>query len=86
MRSGKRLPKFGDPGAVEQYERFRIVPGSDIHTPSWLRLSELENALEHAGLKLAEQSPEFDAVIASMRILSQAYGDENVRLVFWFDG
>lgn len=82
----EEIAKIWGPWAVEQYERFRIVPGSDIHTPSWLRLSELENALEHAGLKLAEQSPEFDAVIASMRILSQAYGDENVRLVFWFDG
>ena len=72
--------------AVKQYEQFQILPGLDWHTPSWLRLSELEKALEHAGLKLAEQSPEFSAVVASMRVLANAYGDENVRLVFWFDG
>lgn len=72
--------------AVEKYEEYEILPGPDFHTPSWLRLSELEKALDHAGLKLAEQSPEFTAVMASMRVLSDAYGDENVRLVFWFDG
>lgn len=72
--------------AVEYYESYGILPGPDVHTPSWLRLRELEKALDHAGLKLADQSPEFTAVLATMRILSDAYGDENVRLVFWFDG
>lgn len=72
--------------AVEQYVKHRVLPGPDLHTPSWLRLKEFEKALEQAGLKLAEQSPEFIAVIESMRVLSEVYGAENVRLVFWFDG
>lgn len=72
--------------AVQQYAEFGILPGPDVHTPSWLRLSELKKALDHAGLKLAEQSPEFNAVVLSMQVLADAYGDENVRLVFWFDG
>lgn len=72
--------------AVKQYAQHKMLPGPDVHTPSWLRLSELQTALEDAGLKLADQSPEFSAVIESMRVLSEAYGNENVRLVFWFDG
>ena len=72
--------------AVEQFVAHRIVPRTDWHTPSWLKLGELEMALNHAGLKMDDQSPQFRAVIASMRILSETYGDENVRLAFWFDG
>jgi hypothetical protein len=72
--------------AVEQFVMHKIVPQTDWHTPSWLNLGELEIALNHAGLKTDDQSPQFRAVIASMRILSETYGDENVRLVFWFDG
>ena len=72
--------------ALEKYNAFQILPGPDFHTPGWLRLSELEKALDHAGLKLSDQSPEFSAVLSSMRVLANAYGDENVRLVFWFDG
>jgi len=72
--------------AVEQFVLHRIVPGSDWHTPSWLKLDELDIALRRAGLKIEDQSPQFRAVIASMRKLSETYGDENVRLVFWFDG
>ena len=72
--------------AVEQFVRYKILPGPDLHTPSWLKLNELETALKHAGLKLEEQSPQFRAVIASMRVFSETYGGDNVRLVFWFDG
>ena len=72
--------------AVEKYTTYQLLPSPDWHTPSWLRLNELVDALKHAGLQPDEQSPEFRAVIASMRVLSEAYGGENVRLVFWFDG
>jgi len=72
--------------AVEQFVLHKIVPRTDWHTPSWLKLEELEIALHHAALKMDNQSPQLRAVIASMRILSETYGDENVRLVFWFDG
>jgi len=72
--------------AVEKYTKYKLLPGPDWHTPSWLRLGELEEALKCAGLHIEEQSPEFRAVVSSMQVLSEAYGGENVRLVFWFDG
>ena len=85
FQPGEIAKAWGD-WAVAQYLKHRILPGPDWHTPSWLRFNELEAALKHAGLKLEEQSPEFRAVIASMQVLSDAYGDDKVRLVFWFDG
>ena len=64
--------------------------GCDIHGViecfkygSYFTFAEVEIA---RGLKLADQSPEFSAVLSSMRVLANAYEDENVRLVFWFDG
>jgi hypothetical protein len=49
-------------------------------------LNELKEAISHANLRLEDRSPEFRGVIAAMQSLSEAYGADNVRLIFWFDG
>jgi hypothetical protein len=72
--------------ALEQFKTYGLLPGHDWHTPSWLNFNELKEALTHAGLKIEEQSPEFRAACAAMKVLSEAYNAEKVRLVFWFDG
>jgi|SRR5438132_3642319 len=66
--------------------RGRFVSDPERHTPSWLNLPEIEAALTHAGLRLAEQSPQFRAAVAALKELSRQYGTSKVRLVFWFDG
>jgi hypothetical protein len=71
---------------LKEYLEHGNLPVADVHTPSWLYLRELKEALAHAGLKMSKQSPEFQAVIAAMQILADHYGPEKVRLVFWFDG
>jgi hypothetical protein len=63
-----------------------LLPDPDLHTPSWLNLNELKEAISHANLRLEDRSPEFRGVIAAMQSLSEAYGADNVRLIFWFDG
>ena len=72
--------------ARTEYSSWGNLPGYDWHTPSWLNFNELNKALGHAGLKVEELSHEFRAVLAAMQVLSEGYGAEKVRLVFWFDG
>ncbi|MEW6207792.1 MAG: hypothetical protein AB1631_05450 [Acidobacteriota bacterium] len=72
--------------ALEQYRSYNLLPGPDWHTPSWLNFKELNEALTHANLKTEELSGEFRAALAAMQVLSEIYGPEKVRLVFWFDG
>ena len=72
--------------ALHEYSKFGVLPHPDWHTPGWLRLDELKESLERAGLEIEKMSPEFRAAVASMQVLSEAYGVEKVRLVFWFDG
>lgn len=62
------------------------VPNPDLHTASWLRLSELEACVATAGLTLAGLRPDVRAVVGAMRALVEDLGDDQVRLVFWFDG
>ena len=52
----------------------------NYHTPSHLTLGEIESALNHAGVSPGDL---FAAVLASLRVLSNTYGQAS-RLVFWF--
>ena len=72
--------------ALKEYLEHGNLPPPEVHTPSWLNLRELKEALGHAGLEITKQSPEFQAVIAAMQVLADRYGPEKVRIVFWFDG
>lgn len=72
--------------AVTQYAEYEKLPGIDLHTPGWLFLHEIKSALDSAKYDRDKLSPEFRAVLGAMQILSEAYGSENVRLIFWFDG
>jgi hypothetical protein len=72
--------------ALQEFSSFGILPNPELHTPGWLNLNELKEALSHAGLRVEDQSPEFRSVIAAMQTLSDDYGAERVRLIFWFDG
>jgi len=80
-----------DPDSMEEWERQKYlstgaVSGPDWHTSSWLNLTELLEALEQIGFTIENQSPQVRAVLSTMQILSDAYGIEKVRIVFWFDG
>jgi len=61
--------------------------GADAHTPSWVTFEELR-AWKHTTPKL-EFDPEKDMkeqdFYKVMEMLAERYGDENVRLVFFFD-
>jgi hypothetical protein len=72
--------------AVTEYLSTGSLPSADMHTPSWLLLDEIKEALEKAKLEIDKLSPEFRAVLSVMQSLSEAYGAEKVRMVFWFDG
>jgi hypothetical protein len=72
--------------AVTEYISNGNLPGMEIHTPGWLLLDEIKTALDRAKLDINKLSPEFRAVLSVMQILSETYGIEKVRFVFWFDG
>jgi hypothetical protein len=72
--------------AVKEYQESGNVPEPDTHTPSWLNLREIKEALAEAGLEINKQSHEFQEVLATMEELAEKYSPERVRLVFWFDG
>ena len=72
--------------ALKEYLETGGLPGPDWHTPSWLNLTELAEALAHAKLEVGKQSSSFRAVLAAMEVLSESRGPDKVRLVFWFDG
>src|SRR5262249_18741043 len=70
------------PNALGEPNRF--VPNGDWHTPSWLTLPEILQALDHAHVRLVDCSAEFRAAIVAMKELSNTFGRDSVRLVFWF--
>jgi hypothetical protein len=72
--------------ALTEYISNGNLPGVDVHTPGWLLLNEIKATLDKAKYDTDKLSPEFCAVLSAMQILSETYGDENVRLIFWFDG
>jgi hypothetical protein len=67
------------------YLKENLVPKDMVHTASWLYLSELDEALRAAQLKVEKLSSSFRAVHSVLKILAEDYGDKQVRLVYWFD-
>jgi len=69
-----------------EYRNNNRLPNPYYHTSSWLTLSEFELSLSKAGLTMEDLKPDMRAAVASMRALVRDLGDDQVRLVFWFDG
>jgi hypothetical protein len=55
------------------------------HTPSWLLLAEIHQALEHPRLPLTERRWDFRALLKCLAEIEEQIGRGQVRLVFWFD-
>jgi hypothetical protein len=84
--------------ALKWAERgYRIVEDNymqalDYHSHSWMTISELEKAYEIYLKHQTEQWPdenvriplEYQAILAAMKALEQD-GENEVRIVFWFD-
>ena len=70
----------------EEYFPHNRLPNFDFYGASWLNANELHEALKKGKVNIKELSAEFRFVLKTMQILSEQYGVENVRLVFWFDG
>ena len=68
----KGLPKSVSFSTRDEYEKW----DSDAHTPSWLTFKELK--------KLPKQFKKED-FYKVMEVLAKNHGQENVRMVFWFD-
>ena len=77
------LPDSDSPFDLRKAES---VLAQDLHTPSWLSLSDLEEVLADFNLDLEQQTHTFQAVVAAMRVLAKRFGSGNVRLVYCFDG
>lgn len=62
------------------------VTHPDWHTPSWLTLSELGEALAKIKQELSDSADicQYDAALAALRALEHG-GQNEARLVFWFD-
>ncbi len=84
------LKSYGD-WALKEYEETNLIPDSNFHTPSWLNFNELKEALGYKlevdfdFEELEEDVFEIREVLTAMQALAWKYGNENVRLVFWFD-
>ena len=81
------LEFYGD-WAFKEYETTGLVPNDNWHSPSWLNFNELKEVLS----AYYENYPEFlaeetylERAFWAMQELGVKYGNENVRLVFWFD-
>jgi len=81
----KGMPK--DPSMMSRVEAEE--DGPDGHTHSWLKYRELK---EYDWLQTVEDFMIIDkvhvffkALMGEMRFLSGEYGEEGVRMVFWFD-
>ena len=55
-----------------------------MEVPSWLSLSELLSAVEHAGIRISELSVEYQFLIAVMSSAENLFVRTS-RIVFWFD-
>jgi hypothetical protein len=69
--------------AVEQYQKTGLLPMPELYAESWLTFTELQKVLTHEGIDLSELTSEFRATLAAMQTLSEDFGVDNVRLVFW---
>lgn len=68
-----------DEGYVEKY-----ISNAYFHFASWLNYRELVDIVEQSGIKLVNRLARMQAVLAAMQSLADIYGEESVRLVFWF--
>jgi len=76
---------YGD-WAFKEYEATGLIPFMDWHHPSWLSFIELKEVLSeyYEGSEFLEEIY-LERALWSMHGLAEKYGNENVRLVFWFD-
>lgn len=72
------VPKDCDPVTAHWIKR----AGADGHTHSWLTPVEFHKAIERV---TADDNKTWNAVDGVLTTLQMLYGDENVRLVFFFD-
>jgi hypothetical protein len=64
----------------------RLVMNPGCLCPSWLKCSEIEHAIEVCGLSgKSENVQYFFSIVSWMKSLAKLYGDDRVRLVYWFD-
>ncbi|MBN9520674.1 hypothetical protein J0H58_19510 [bacterium] len=61
------------------------VSNPDWHTPSWLLLAEVYDALAHFGLAAENLPAEFLVVLRVMAEFEALVGPGRSRLVFWYD-
>ena len=71
--------------AIEDRGARRYIAGPDLHTPSYLYLAEVREALRHPGYDQAQLSTEFHLVLGGMKFIDRQFGDRCSRIVFWFD-
>lgn|GEM_PF-2887083 len=71
---------------VETYDLIRLIRDPDLHTPGFLQLNEIDQALKHAEYDVSEASYEFRLIRDIMCSLDDQYGKQCSRLIFWFDG
>jgi hypothetical protein len=79
---GERLPKEAKPSGMTSVHGY--VPDPDCHTPSFLFLTEIHDALRHAGLDAQRLAPEWRVAFETLGSAERLIG-KRARLVFWFD-
>ena len=57
----------------------------DWHTPSYLVLNEVNDAIDHKEIDRSELSREFRIILSLLNAAEIEYGKNNARAVFWFD-
>ncbi len=75
----KRAYYLDDPDLPAKY----ISHASYLYA-SWLNYRELVDVVQQSGIKLENRLARMQAVLAAMQALAGIYGEEHVRLVFWF--
>lgn len=62
-----------------------LVSKPDYHTPSWLTLIEIRQALVYKNIDTQTLPPDFQVLLVLMETLETHIGEGRTRLVFWFD-
>jgi hypothetical protein len=75
-----------DEGRGLMRSKHGYLANSDFHTPSWLKLSEVINALEYHGIDLNEMPSEYQVMLDVMSSIKRRGVSKSTRLVFWFSG
>jgi hypothetical protein len=82
-RSGLLPPEQGH-GLMKS--NYGYLADTDFHTPSWLKLSEIINALEYHGIDLDTLPAEYQVLLSILSSIKRRKLSNNARLVFWFSG